>query len=669
MSVLLAFIAALLDLSQILHRGSRGSGSGRDGDTNSAGLIVVREIGFALSVGLRFFFFWLFVAEPPRGEKVKPVPYDPETNFFVYAFKEPDHSSAWGHWGRTGMILRWLLLAMTFVITFLQMVWRLVSSNRFMGPVYTAESTLEIIASVIFILKLVLNTLITTTLPRSRMVRRYSTMVVTLIFSIGLGIGNVAVCKSLLLIAICNTDDLSLVAFTESTLGRFLQAVELYILILSVLISTFYDHVPHRLDDNHKADLPLQLQETKRGSSFHTSPFPFAGNKIASGDVAYRVQRTSDLEAPSRGSTATRIDTRKMSRKGSDIAGDRLWNQSEAEKGEYTVERIINDTGSPYSYDSAVELPKGIQNWKDLVQSTMVNDPSPGQVGRVESWWTLTTASSRRNSTSESRKERNVDSDPSTPSLPAPPSKRSLFAQSRYSIGSYYACVDRSSSEFQADAISRNTDSPVYGLNVIIPRSIQGRSDPGSVAPTDSSALSFNELLRQQTELDKSIAALKLLSPQQDTNIQYSGRNSWSRSASPCASKDRSNSTLGRPSSLKSDFSLSNFPDPPDPPEIDQITSTNGLPLPTVVSDIRLNADGRVRLNLQTDNLDNLAPPRMPVLNDFSNSPPSLLGWGSDGSAISMSRLGKINSTGTQYDVTSFIGSESEATFVVLSFH
>ena len=630
---------------------------------------MVREIGFALSVGLRFFFFWLFVAEPPRGEKVKPVPYDPETNFFVHAFKEPDHSGAWGHWGRTGMILRWLLLAMTFVITVLQMVWRLVSSNSFTSPVYTAESTLEIIASVIFILKLVLNTLITTTVPRSRMVRRYSTMVVALIFSIGLGIGNVAVCKSLLLIVICDTDDLSLVAFTESTLGRFLQAVELYILILSVLISTFYDHVPPRLDDNHKADLPLQLPETKRGSTLHTSPFPFAENKVASGDITYQVQRTSDLEAPSRGSTATRIDTRKMSRKGSDRAGDCLWNQSEAEKGEYTVERIINDTGSPYSYDSAVELPKETQNWKDLVQSTMVNDPSPGQIGRVKSRWTLTTASSRRNSTNESRKEKNVDSDPSTPSLPAPPSKRSLFTQSRYSIGSYYAFVDRSSSEFQADAISRNTDSPAYGLNVIIPRSVQGRSDPGSVAPTRSSALSFNELLRQQTELDKSIAALKLLSPQQDTNIQYSGRNSRSRSASPRASKGRSNSTLGPPSSLKSDFSLSNFPDPPDPPEIHQITSTNGLPLPNVVSNIRLNADGRVRLNLRTDNRDNLAPPRMPVLNDFPNSPQSLSGRGSDESAISMSRLGKVNSTGTQYDVTSFIGSESEATFVMLSFY
>ena len=195
----MAFIAALLDLSQILHHGgrdgrSRGDGNEKDGDVSSSGLTVVREIGFALSVGLRFFFFWLFVAEPPRGGKVKPVPYDPETNLFVYAFKEPNHSGAWGHWGITGMILRWLLLAMTVVITILQMVWRLVSGNDFMGPVYTVESTLEIIASAIFILKLGLNTLITTTVPRSRTVRRYSTMIVALIFSIGLGIGNVTVC-------------------------------------------------------------------------------------------------------------------------------------------------------------------------------------------------------------------------------------------------------------------------------------------------------------------------------------------------------------------------------------------------------------------------------------------------------------------------------------------
>lgn len=201
-SVLLAFIASLLDLSQILQRGSHdntghggGGGNGGDDDIDSSGLIVVREIGFALSVGLRFFFFWLFVAEPPRGEKAKPVPYDPKTNFFVYAFKEPDHTGAWGRWGIPGMILRWLLLAMTFVITVLQMVWRLVPSDNFLGPVYTAESTLEIAASAIFILKLGLNTMITMTVPRSKTVRRYSTMVLALIFSIGLGIGNIAVCK------------------------------------------------------------------------------------------------------------------------------------------------------------------------------------------------------------------------------------------------------------------------------------------------------------------------------------------------------------------------------------------------------------------------------------------------------------------------------------------
>lgn len=467
-----------------------------------------------------------------------------------------------------------------------------------------------------------------------------------------------------MLIVACNTHDLSLVAFTESTLGRFLQAVELYILILFVLISTFHDYAPPRLDDGRKASLPIQLPEIKPGLTF-LSTFSSTENKIAPNDIAYQVQRTSDLEAPSRGSTATRLPSwiaaQKMSRKGSDGAGGHLRNLNEAEKGEHTVERIINGRRSPYSYDSSVELPNKTQNWKDPTQSIMMNGPSPEQVGHVESRWTLTTASSRRNSTNESREQRNVLSDPSTMSFPVPPSKRSLFAQSRYSIGSYYAVADRSSPEFQVDDFSRNTDSPIYGLNGIIQEATRGQSDPGSVARTRSSALSFNELLRQQTELDKSIAALKLLSPQQDTNTQYSRRNSRSRSAS-------SGITLGLPSSLKSDFSLSNFPEPPG---ILPNTHTNGLPLPTVVSNIHMDAknDG---LNLRTDNLDNLALPRMPVLNDFPNSPQSLLGSpdrGGDESATNMSRTGKINSAGTQYDVTSFIGSESEITFVVLSVH
>lgn len=457
-----------------------------------------------------------------------------------------------------------------------------------------------------------------------------------------------------------------------------MQAVELYILILFILISTFYDYTPPRLDDDDKASLPFQLPgEVKRGSTFRISPFPSVENEIAPGVPTYQGQRTSIPEVPSRGSTATRLSSwigaRRMSRKGSDGAGDRLWNQSEVEKGESPVERIINGRGSPYSYDSAVELPRETQNWKDPMQSTMMNDPSPEQAGRIESRWTLTTASSRRNSTSESREQRNGHSDPSTTSFPPPPSKRSLLAQSSYSIGSYYgngSVADRSSSEFQAGGFPRNTDSPVYGLNGIVQRAPQGRSGPGSVARTRSSALSFNELLRQQTELDKSIAALKLLSPQQETNPQYSRRNSRSRSASPGGSRNRSNSTLGMPSSLKSEFSLSNFP---DPPETFPNTPANGSPVPTAALNIRSTPkyDNRARLNLRTENIGDLAPPRMPVLNDFPNSPQSMPGSpnrSSDESAINMSRMGKIDSAGTQYDVTSFIGSESKYTSLILYF-
>lgn len=194
LSVLSAFISSLLDLSQILQRGRDNIDKNSDLGSVS-GLIVAREIGFAVSIGLRFVFFWLFVAEPPRGEKPTPIPHDPKTNILVYSLKETSHSGAWGRWGILGQILRWKLFAITLVIGVLQIVWRTVPSDKKLGPVYGAEATLEIVASALFILKLLLNTMISTVAPKSRILRRYSPMIVALLINMGLGIGNVATCE------------------------------------------------------------------------------------------------------------------------------------------------------------------------------------------------------------------------------------------------------------------------------------------------------------------------------------------------------------------------------------------------------------------------------------------------------------------------------------------
>jgi hypothetical protein len=191
-SVFFAFVASIFDLSQILTRGRRNTDSGADLDAVT-GLIAAREILFAVSVGFRFFFYWIFVAEPPRGETVAIAPFDPITKLLT----EEKHSGAWGRWGITGILLKWTLLAITVSITVLQIIWRVVPSDNQLGPVYGAEAAMEIIASALFIIKLLLNTMITPVDPRSKTFRTYLPMIFALSINLGLGIGNVTTCKFL----------------------------------------------------------------------------------------------------------------------------------------------------------------------------------------------------------------------------------------------------------------------------------------------------------------------------------------------------------------------------------------------------------------------------------------------------------------------------------------
>lgn len=185
----MAFVACILDLSHVLAGEQSNQNGGTDKNTIT-GLIVAREIGFGISIGLRFFFFWLFVAEPPREE------YIAESQPSLFSFKEPTHSGAWGRWGLGGVILKYSLLAIVFIIGIFQIDWRVAPGDNKTGAVYGAEATMEIVASALFIFKLVSNTYITPVQPVSRVLQGYTAIFIALLINLGLGIGNVATCKS-----------------------------------------------------------------------------------------------------------------------------------------------------------------------------------------------------------------------------------------------------------------------------------------------------------------------------------------------------------------------------------------------------------------------------------------------------------------------------------------
>ena len=187
-AVFLAFLAALFDLSQLLLRGSTTTTDGTTSDLppGGAGLITAREVFYALSNSSRFLFYWGFVAMIPLGETI------PEGNKM--------HSGSWRRWGRIGVVLKWLTLFIQVVMLVLQLLYRNIPQLAQIGPVYEAESTLEIILSAVFILKLLLNTLAmcpvgTSTQSKGKMLIQYTPAIIALLFSLWIAVGNAILCR------------------------------------------------------------------------------------------------------------------------------------------------------------------------------------------------------------------------------------------------------------------------------------------------------------------------------------------------------------------------------------------------------------------------------------------------------------------------------------------
>ncbi|KAJ3524761.1 hypothetical protein NM688_g8506 [Phlebia brevispora] len=329
-SIFLCFSAAVLDLLQLLFRGRDLS---KDvSNTNPVlGLIISREILYAVASGVRFLSIWFLVACPPYGE--------PSSS------KNGAHSGSWRRWGVFGIALQWIILGVIFAIMTLQILFRVFPPLEHFGPVYVTEVTMEIAVSSIFILKLFMNSFLVgigSSSVRSAFVAvlYYTPLIFALAVQIGVDIGNYF--EFLL---------------SETILGRFLQAVELYILVLYILTTSFV----------HLRSIPIVSPIRNRSSSFQALP------PILSRDSSFRITpprvSTPDLETAmlqSRGvsldpvpdpvlspdpgrsvrASLARLSTwfgsRRVSKRlglGNSVSSaasvvlDRLWDQDEAEKG------------------------------------------------------------------------------------------------------------------------------------------------------------------------------------------------------------------------------------------------------------------------------------------------------------------------------------------------
>ncbi|KAH9982448.1 hypothetical protein BGW80DRAFT_1263354 [Lactifluus volemus] len=217
-SVLLLFFSAIVDVvrvyfifddnrahDQSLHRGV------------IMFLITIREVLIGIATGLRFLFFWAYASEPPLCEQAS-------ASFLSM------HSGNWLHWGLTGSLLRMSTLGL-----------------QSPGPVYFIDSGVEIIASSIFIVKLILNVMIVEERCRRQTLWQYLATMLALFVNMGIAIGkwyNVILCTK--------------VRFSETVFGRLLLATELYLLIVVNMVFSFYI----------APEVPSSSPSSKRDSSF-----------------------------------------------------------------------------------------------------------------------------------------------------------------------------------------------------------------------------------------------------------------------------------------------------------------------------------------------------------------------------------------------------------------
>ena len=200
-SVIVAFIAGVLDVGQVLTRGRDAT----DLDTNVSSvlpLLVARELALSVSIGIRFFFFWAFVSLPPRGELRMTSPNSPDDSLtqrrtFLHMGLDI-HSGSWMRMGYIGGFVKYSLLLAVFLVPLLQILWRTVGGLSKIGPVYEADSALEVSLSALFIIKLSANVWFSPLTPRWKTIRDYSPVIVALLIGLSVGVGNIIQCSSIL---------------------------------------------------------------------------------------------------------------------------------------------------------------------------------------------------------------------------------------------------------------------------------------------------------------------------------------------------------------------------------------------------------------------------------------------------------------------------------------
>ncbi|KAF9474465.1 hypothetical protein BDN70DRAFT_997033 [Pholiota conissans] len=543
MSSFCVFTAATLDLSQVIIRGPQNSSKITISLDSISGFLYAREVFLSLSILSLDLFFWQLVSRCPAGER------NTRTNEFAtskISRLESMHSASWSRWGIIGTILKYSSLAAVFSVPLLSMLWRLMPTQRKYGSIYVIEATVQTSIMAIFILKLLLNVSISPLDTSWRALQAYIVPITSLLIGLALGISNIII-----------------FAFTEMVLGRFLLAVQVYLLFVHSLFTTFEDF-----------KWTVVVQTNPR-----IKTMPEKSTYIDALPLAY----SDDKRNPSPSS----LYPMPPSRQTRFTPQQSVLSRSLPSPREYTSSELQH----PWRHDETTLTAKAISITSHSEDNDFLNlSESPKIEGSTKK------------------------------SLEGKPQEDNERPVTTMSL-SYYA-MNYDPSGVEKSNIAETFNSRQSSIAVLEP------PDRRIISASTSRPSSLDEILRQQNELDKSIAALRLVSMSISSDSPF--ENSSFPSAPPTnqklAVKDQPRNTLvsRRTESLsnRSDFSLSVFPAPPAIPSTENLVETHrdqhGMGRETIKRHASLN------IGVEDPQSSQIDPP------------------------------------GIQYDVTSFIGDLSE---------
>ncbi|TBU35105.1 hypothetical protein BD311DRAFT_773259 [Dichomitus squalens] len=678
-SVLLAFLAAIFDLSQLLIQG-RSSNNGLT-PAGVSGLTTVREVFYSFANGLRFLFYWGFVATIPLGETV------PEGNKM--------HSGSWRRWGLMGLVLKWSTLLLVLLTTILQLAFRDVSALEQIGPVYEAESTLEIILSAIFILKLLLNTWArfsvgSNTLSRGKMMMQYAPIIVSLLFSLWIAVGNVI-----------------LFEFTETALGRFMRAVEFYIAIVYMLTISFHHlrHLsffpvyrpasrPNTVNKRSSIDKPRMMMvknEPKQVDLVEVLEERYRGAQEIPQTVERNSARSAKVESSNQHqSMAARLSTwLGVGRPQSNVQS---WDVDTERGPSPVLDAVITPWYAPEQEAARAPTPEG------PAQPALDEDERRGVSPLPDYTPTETKPREPLPSSDNTYAPRPLDADELEPAKTPVPnrnwqdveysnavrysgvnqdvlanalSQRYYKTQDDSPIASNIQVVSPPSDDeasMRRNSIGANSEymaspypsSPMASAVTPLPRSrplpVPDRptsmlmSPMTSVPPDSARSSNMSILLRRQDELDKSIAALRLFSPTQPQfNVDQAPDDSAEYEYQYAEGSSAQASIGHSPMSAAIAYA------PSASPEVPLTTPRTG---PQWSAQSEFQFDQQPPLNRSSMDSGVIPTMSLPVVNQAPSSlalPRAPTSRFSDGSSVG-ERERRIDSMGTQYDITSFVG-------------